>query len=115
MKDLKNYFKQLDYVLIATVLLLAGIGILMIASATKSEPGFRQILVQSIAVGMGIVLMLIMTAIDYEIYEDLSKFLYVGSILILIFVLIFGQGKEETGANSWIRLGPVSIQPSEPA
>lgn len=113
MKDLKNFFKQLDYVLISSVILLAGIGILMIVSATHSEPGSRQILVQSFAVGMGIVLMLIMSAIDYEIYEDLYKILYVGSILILIFVLIFGQGKEETGANSWIRLGSINLQPSE--
>ncbi len=113
MKDLKNYFKQLDYILISTVILLAAFGILMIASATKSEPGNRHILVQSIAVGMGIVAMLIVAAIDYETYTDFSKFLYIGSIAILVFVLLFGQGKEETGANSWIRLGSINLQPSE--
>ncbi|MBE7036270.1 MAG: rod shape-determining protein RodA [Ruminococcaceae bacterium] len=113
MRDLKNFFKQLDYVLIAVVLLLAGIGILMIASATKSEPGNRQLLVQSIAVGLGIVLMLVVSMIDYESYTGFSKLLYIGSICVLVFVLIFGQGKAETGANSWIRVGGIGIQPSE--
>ncbi len=113
MKDLKNYFKQQDYVLISLAVLLALIGLLVIASATRSAESNRQILVQSIAMVMGVVLMFVVAGIDYEDYTDIAKFLYVGSILILVFVLLFGQGKEETGANSWIRVGGIGIQPSE--
>ncbi len=113
MKDLRDYFKQLDYVLIAIVAALALLGVLIIVSATKSVESSRQILVQSLAVGLGVLFMFIVAAMDYEIYSDLVKYLYVGNILILIFVLLFGQGKEETGANSWIRIGGIGIQPSE--
>ncbi|MBE7049105.1 MAG: rod shape-determining protein RodA [Ruminococcaceae bacterium] len=113
MKDLRDYFKQLDYVLIALSAALALLGILMITSATHSNEGSRQILVQSLAVGIGVVCMLFVAAIDYGVYEDIEKYLYIASIGILIFVLLFGQGKDETGANSWIRVGGIGIQPSE--
>lgn len=113
MKDLRNYFKQLDYFLVIIAILLGLLGILMIASATKSDEGSREILVQSLAMGMGVIAMFIMAAIDYEDYTDLAKYLYLGSLLILVFVLFFGQGKDETGANSWIRIGGIGIQPSE--
>jgi len=113
MKDLRNYFKQLDYALIAIVATLALIGVLMIASATKSTESTRQILVQCIAVGLGAMAMLVVAAIDYEAYGSFEKYIYLGSILILVFVLLFGQGKAETGANSWFRIGGISIQPSE--
>lgn len=113
MKDLKDYFKQLDYVLIAIAATLSLLGILVIASATKSTESSRQLLVQSLAVGLGIGFMFFMAAMDYESYTDIVKHLYAGSILVLIFVLLFGQGKAETGANSWIRIGSIGIQPSE--
>ncbi len=113
MKSLKNYLKQQDYVLIMIAVVLALLGLLMIASATRSTESNRQILVQSIAMALGIVLMFVVAGIDYEDYSDIAKFLYIGSILVLIFVLLFGQGKDETGANSWIRIGGIGIQPSE--
>ncbi len=113
MKNLRNYFKQLDYALLVISLLLGLLGLLMIASATNSAEGSRDILVQSLAMGLGVVAMFVMTAIDYEDYTDLAKYLYLGSLLVLIFVLFFGTGKDETGANSWIRIGSIGIQPSE--
>ncbi|MBR7163546.1 MAG: rod shape-determining protein RodA [Clostridia bacterium] len=113
MKNLRNYFKQLDYALLVISVLLGLLGLLMIASATNSAEGSRDILVQSLAMGLGVVAMFVMTAIDYEDYTDLAKYLYLGSLLILIFVLFFGTGKDETGANSWIRIGSIGIQPSE--
>ena len=113
MKNLRNYFKQLDYALLVISVLLGLLGLLMIASATNSSEGSRDILVQSLAMGLGVIAMFVMTAIDYEDYTDLAKYLYLGSLLILIFVLFFGTGKDETGANSWIRIGSIGIQPSE--
>ena len=113
MKDLRNYFKQLDYVLVITAVLLGLFGLLMIASATKSDEGSREILVQSLAMGIGVMAMFVVAAFDYEDYTDLSKYLYIGSLLVLLFVLFFGQGKEETGSNCWIRIGSIGIQPSE--
>lgn len=113
-KVLKNYFQKLDYVLIVTALVLAGCGLVVIFSATRSlDSGTRQMVVQIAAGMMGICLMLVLAAIDYESYTEFAKYIFIGSIAVLIFVLIFGEGKEETGANSWIRIAGIGIQPSE--
>lgn len=113
-KVLKNYFQKLDYVLIVTALALAGCGLVVIFSATRSlDSGTRQMVVQIAAGMMGICLMLVLAAIDYESYTEFAKYIFIGSIAVLIFVLIFGEGKEETGANSWIRIAGIGIQPSE--
>ncbi len=113
MQSLRDYFKRLDYALIFIAVVLALLGLLMIASATRSIEGSREILVQALAMGIGIIGMFVIAGIDYEDYTDIAKFLYLGSIFVLLFVLFFGQGKSETGANSWIRIGGIGIQPSE--
>lgn len=111
---LKTYFQKLDYVLVGAALLLATCGIVAVFSATRSlDAGTRQMIVQITAAILGIAFMLILAWFDYESYTDIAKYIYIGSVAILIFVLIFGEGKEETGANSWIRLAGIGIQPSE--
>ena len=110
----KNFFSKLDYVLIAMTVVLASFGLLVIYSATRSlDSGFRQMLVQTLAMVLGIIFMFVLASIDYENYTDYVKYIYAGSIAVLVFVLIFGEGKEETGANSWIRIAGIGVQPSE--
>lgn len=108
------FIKKLDFFLITIVFIIAVIGLFLIYSATKSsDSGVRQIVVQSVAIALGTIMMLVISFIDYSVYSKYTKYIYIASILVLIFVLIFGEGKEETGANSWIRLGGIGIQPSE--
>lgn len=113
-RTVKAYFQKLDYVLISVSMLLAICGMIAIFSATRSlDSGTRQMLVQIVAAVLGILMMLILASIDYESYTDFVKQIFIGSAVILVFVLIFGEGKEETGANSWIRIAGIGIQPSE--
>ncbi|MBP3336802.1 MAG: rod shape-determining protein RodA [Clostridia bacterium] len=113
-KKLHSLFKRLDYVTLILVVIISVIGLVVIASASKSADGIsRRFLVQSVAFVIGLGLMIFMSSIDYESYQDFVKPIILGSILLLLFTLIFGEGKEETGSNSWIRFGPIGIQPSE--
>ena len=113
-KNRFEHLKKLDYFLISIVVILALFGLFIIYSATKnSDSATRQMIVQSAGMVLGIMLMFVISMIDYDLYPSFTKFIYCASVIILVFVLIFGQGKEETGANSWIRLGGISIQPSE--
>ncbi|MBE7039269.1 MAG: rod shape-determining protein RodA [Ruminococcaceae bacterium] len=108
------HWKNLDHFLITIVYILAVCGLVCIYSATRtSDSGTRQMIVQSAALVLGTVMMLLISRIDYDIYPAFVKLIYAASVAILAFVLVFGQGKEETGANSWISLGAISIQPSE--
>ncbi len=88
-------------------------GLLLVASATYSTGSWANVIVQSAAIIMGIVIMFVLKALDYEILLELSKIIYIVYNALLILVLIIGTGRSETGTNGWISLGPVNIQPSE--
>lgn len=114
-----NYFKQFDYPLFISVLLLSIIGILVLSSATRVMPGNvdgdRMMIVQSIGLVLGIVLSLIISAIDYKDFKVIGIVVYFASILLLVMVLFIGTGAEQ-GSKSWFRVPFIgSFQPSEMA
>ncbi len=107
-------FKELDYILIILSLVCAGFGIVMISSAVNSiDGGSKYVLIQSIAATIGFFLMAIMTAMNYEKISTAWKLIYLICLLMLLVVLVIGTGREDTGSRSWIRFGPIGIQPSE--
>ena len=57
--------------------------------------------------------MLIISNVDFELFMDANKYIFIGNLLLLILVLLIGTGAESTGTKGWIDLGPVSFQPSE--
>jgi rod shape determining protein RodA len=99
----------IDWVLIAAVLVLCGFGLAMIYSATGG-PG-RVYWTQVYAVCIGLVAMVVCLAVDYRSLADKSHWLYLGMVLTLVGVLVFGSVRG--GSRRWIDLGPVNLQPSE--
>ena len=61
----------------------------------------------------GLVLMGIISKIDYRIYKKFDKVAYFGSIMILAAVAIPGLGWSAGGATRWINLKFTTFQPSE--
>lgn len=55
--------------------------------------------------------MLMISRIDYRIYSKFAKLAYIGSVIILASVRVFGSSSK--GATRWIDLGFVRFQPSE--
>jgi rod shape determining protein RodA len=49
--------------------------------------------------------------IDYRVFAEHSLFVYIGLLLLLIFVLVKGQ--TQMGGQRWIPIGPFHLQPSE--
>jgi len=58
-----------------------------------------------------IVFMLFLSVIDWQVWNSLSLPLYGFGIILLIALLLFGT--EIKGAQSWLRIGSFSLQPSE--
>lgn len=109
----KRIWSHMDYLLIALVCIASLMGIAAIFSATYSMSGtMRYVLVQSAAFVMGIIAMLLISMLDYELLGDASKYIYIGNVLLLIMVLIIGIGTS-IGTKGWIDLGIVSFQPAE--
>jgi rod shape determining protein RodA len=98
-----------DWWLVLAALGLAGFGILEIYSAQPGQPFWSR---QVIWVGLGMIALIVITVVDYRRLAEATWFVYWGSLVLLVLVLIFGQ--EINGARAWFRLpGGFSFQPSE--
>lgn len=113
--------KRSDYVLLSylAILLLFGLMMLTSASSAVGQERFgdnyffikRQLM---FGVVPGIVAFLFFTKISYQTLKRLSMWLFFGSLLLLVLVLIPGIGSTyDTNARSWISLFGASFQPSE--
>lgn len=104
----KQYqFRNYRIKLVILVYLLTTIGILVIGSAEESYQS-QQIL----GLVLGSVAMLICSLIDYNILMNFHWLIY-GFILFLLILVLTPLGKEVNGAQRWIDLGVITLQPSE--
>lgn len=110
---MNKFLKNFDLTLFITVIMAILFGIIMIYSASYRENGLpSEVRRQLIFFVMGLILMGIMIAIDYEFWGKMRVHLYIFTIILLIFVLL--KGDIIRGAQSWITLGPLGrFQPSE--
>ncbi|MBQ8012018.1 MAG: putative lipid II flippase FtsW [Oscillospiraceae bacterium] len=105
---------------IIVVLILLGLGILMMFSASyaiaidEGKDGYYYAFRQLIFAGVGLVAMLIMSFVDYRIFQrgGIALFAYLGSVVMLILVMFIGTDLG-TGCQRWINLGFTTFQPSE--
>jgi rod shape determining protein RodA len=115
MFERRLYF-HIDWLLLGAIVLLAGLGVAMIYSATyqQTASGARAAtmpITQLYALAIGLVALVICLAIDYRVFAENSLFLYGGLVLLLVFVLL--KGSTQMGAQRWIPIGPFHLQPSE--
>ncbi len=109
-----------DMTFAIVVLILLGIGIVMMFSASyaiainEDKPGYFYALRQGIFAIFGLGAMLIMSFVDYHIFQKgwVALTAYVGSILLLVLVMFIGTDLG-TGCKRWINLGFTTFQPSE--
>ena len=111
----RRLFFHVDWLLLAAVLILTGIGVVMIYSTTyihlpEPRPG-SQFYTQMYAIGLGLAAMLLCLVIDYRKLAENSLIFYGGLIALLIYVLF--QGSTQFNATRWIAIGPFNLQPSE--
>lgn len=82
-------------------------------SEYKFGNSIHYVLYQGIFAVISIILMLILSKIDYHVYQKLSTKLLICSLVLLILVLIPGIGIVRNGSRSWFGIGGFGIQPSE--
>jgi rod shape determining protein RodA len=104
-------FRDFDWPLLGMVLVLCTISVFEIYSATLHTRyvGFHT--KQLYWITGGIVAMFIMAKIDYHKLLDVVWYLYGFFLLALVAVKLFGH--RALGGKRWLKLGPISFQPSE--
>ncbi|HBY90293.1 MAG: FtsW/RodA/SpoVE family cell cycle protein [Ruoffia tabacinasalis] len=107
---------RIDYGIILNVMVLAIIGLLSVYSTTTLIEGGDLVptLFHALWYGVGTIAVIAAMQLDSEQYWKLSNYLYGFGLLLLLLVLFFYDRElADTGATSWLRIGSLSVQPSE--
>lgn len=110
---------RIDYTLLAITLILTVIGLIMVYDVSIVQ-AFQQfgdkyyyIKQQLVWVALGLICMFGFSVLDYHVWRNWALPFFVLSFLLLLAVFIPGLGVVAGGAHRWLKLGPVTIQPTE--
>ena len=111
----RRLLKNLDGVLIGVTVILILISLAVIASAThanlSSENRYMYVQRQGLFAVINMLIIVAMLNFDYKNLERFAGPLYIVNVVMLLAVMFVGHSA--LGAQRWIQLGPVSLQPSE--
>lgn len=113
----KKPIKYFDYSLLFLIIFLLCFGLVMLYS-TSSYAGSNKfgdasyfVKRQLFATGLGIVGMYIVSKIPYRFWMKVSSMAYLAAIVLCTAVIFIGT--EANGQARWLKIGPLSFQPSE--
>jgi rod shape determining protein RodA len=110
-KGLWRYLKLTDIFLIFCTLLATSYGFILVYSATQGS--IRTVLVQVAGIVIGLICMIVVSKVDYHNLARVWKYIAIGSVLLLIITIFIGSSRAGSQDKAWIRLGSITIQPSE--
>jgi len=111
--------KSMEITLFISVILISIFGVIMIYSSSyiwaeyKYTDPYKYLKNQGLFLIIGIILMLIVSKINYKKYFKYANKILFSCIVLLILVLIPGVGTVRNGSRSWFGIGSFGIQPSE--
>jgi rod shape determining protein RodA len=104
-------YRDLDWPLLLITLIICGLGVLQIYSATRDTRWEDAWWKQLIWIGVALALMWVVTSIDYHTLLGQIPLLYTLSVTSLVGVLLVGR--LVFGSRRWIRILGVNLQVSE--
>ena len=115
-RELKNFFRKGDMILLVMCLAISAFSCLVIASVTNAEKfgsSTRYIIIQIGATGLGVLVYAIMSSIDLEFFSEHRLALTVFNVGLLLLLVPFGRSV--SGNKSWLDFSflPFDIQPAE--
>lgn len=109
-RSLLGQLSGLDWAILVSALLLAGLGLATVHSASAELP-IDYLPRQAVWVGIGLAVMAIAFFVDYHFLIDLSLPLYLVACALLVVVDLAGAVR--SGAQSWLAIGSFAFQPAE--
>jgi rod shape determining protein RodA len=110
--------RHLDVVLVAATLAISALGLVMIDSATRARTKSAHLSSlyfvnrQAMWIGLGLLAMAAVMAVDYRKLRDLAPVGYIGMLLLLVAVLS-PLGTVAKGSQARFQIGAFQLQPSE--
>ena len=100
---------------IGIVLVLVTLGILILASASSAKYSDASYFVrrQLVWLAFAFLAAIVTARVDYRLYQKIVVPFAAFSVVVLVLVRIPGIGHQINGSWRWLRLGPLTIQPSE--
>lgn len=109
------------YLVLGSAALLVALGVVMVLSASsvqsysQSGSSFTIFQKQAMYAAIGLPLMAVAARLPVRFYRMLGYPMVLASLALLLLVLVPGVGIKVSAATRWIDIGPVQLQPSEPA
>ncbi len=108
----RRMWRDFDFILLVVVLLLMTYGVAMIRSTTMNSTNLQDLPRRQLIYGIaGLGIMLTLALIDYRILCSLQKPIYL--VLVGLLLAVDAIGVTMGGAQRWIDLGIIPLQPSE--
>lgn len=107
----KKDFRKMDYILLAAIVTIVIFGLLVLNSAIN--PIRQTITSQIIATITGFIIVFFIFTIDLEFLAKIKWIIYIISAGLILSTIFFGYGGASWGANLWLKIGPINLQPSE--
>ncbi|MFA6851047.1 MAG: FtsW/RodA/SpoVE family cell cycle protein, partial [Selenomonadaceae bacterium] len=111
----KRWLRRMDFTLIFTAIAIIIMSLIIIGSATHinapSEERYWFVQRQGMFALLNGVLAFFLMNFDYKMLQRYGHRLYIFNIIMLLAVMLLGHSA--LGAQRWIQLGPITIQPSE--
>ncbi|MBI4745230.1 MAG: putative lipid II flippase FtsW [Deltaproteobacteria bacterium] len=111
--------RRFDTILFIAVMALLAIGVVMVYSSSsivamkRYNDGYYFLKKQLFFASVGVFFMLVVSRIDYRIYQRLAYPLLGVALISLVLVLIPQAGTDIAGARRWFRVGGFTFQPAE--
>jgi len=113
-RAISDFLKKADMVLLLLCIVTTIFGIVVISSATASMCSSRFVMVQTVALLLGIGIYIVLTMIDVDIIAERRELLLIFCVLF-IGCLYFWGIEGDTGNKSWLQIPflPINVQPPE--
>ena len=94
LKVVFDYFKKSDSLLLFLSLVCSVFGIILISSALHNSPSRTGVIIQIIALILGIGLYVLFSLIDIDIIADKSLILFIFSVVLISTLFVWGVAGE---------------------
>ena len=111
----KRFLRRIDFTLITATALIVVMSLIIIGSATHintpSEERYWFVQRQGIFAVVNVAAAFFLMNFDYKMLQGYGNKLYVFNLIMLLAVMVAGHSA--LGAQRWISIGPINLQPSE--